>query len=300
MCGVYGLKATFGRISGKQDTTSLCYTIGHVGPTASSTLDLLLVYSITAGPEKDDIQSFWQPSVSRGLQNIQKSLLDNENILRGLRIGIYHQYFFDSDPEISGMCYNVVKEIYQDKYGAQLVDLKIPLLEEARIAHIISIVGEMLSGVSTEWNDHELRKNFITETRILLTSNGPISSAQYVHSQRIRTHMMKIMEEIFKTVDVIVTPTIPITAPTIYKDALAYGESDTTVISELMRYMFLANFTGIPAISIPIGLTEKGKLPVGLQLMAPWWMEETLFKFSFVTEKEIKPKKPPVFFSYFN
>lgn len=69
------------------------------------------------------------------------------------------------------------------------------------------------------------------------------------------------LKRIFETVDFIVTPTTPITAPPIRPDALKCGESNLPVVSDLMKYVLPGNFAGNPAISVPVGHDSSGEPP---------------------------------------
>ncbi|CAK7330349.1 unnamed protein product [Dovyalis caffra] len=110
--------------------------------------------------------------------------------------------------------------------------------------------------------------------------------------RRIMHHHM----EIFKKVDVIVTPTTGMTAPKIPTSALSYGETDMQVTGYLMRFVVAANLLGLPAISIPVGYDKQG-LPIGLQLIGRPWGEATLLRLaSAVEELCVKPKKQPASF----
>ena len=102
---------------------------------------------------------------------------------------------------------------------------------------------------------------------------------------------MQNLEEIFLEVDVIATPTTACTSPFIPEDALPHGESDLTVLTRIMRYAFLANLTGIPALSAPVGYDHWGK-PIGLQLMGKPWQESMLIRFGHALQEYHGFKRP--------
>jgi aspartyl-tRNA(Asn)/glutamyl-tRNA(Gln) amidotransferase subunit A len=85
----------------------------------------------------------------------------------------------------------------------------------------------------------------------------------------------KDFAEALERVDAIVAPATPITAPLIGEKMVKIGGNEETSRSALIRTNRPANFTGLPAISIPCGWTNEG-LPVGLQLIGPRWGEEKL------------------------
>jgi Asp-tRNA(Asn)/Glu-tRNA(Gln) amidotransferase A subunit family amidase len=78
-----------------------------------------------------------------------------------------------------------------------------------------------------------------------------------------------MLAKVFERVDMIVTPTCPIAAPLIDATRSAsHGRSDLTSSSAIMRYIFLANLCGNPAVSFPVGYAKGTGLPIGIQFMA--------------------------------
>jgi Asp-tRNA(Asn)/Glu-tRNA(Gln) amidotransferase A subunit family amidase len=228
-------------------------------------------------------------SPSLGLKEI-KPELDEYYTLKGTKIGVHWEYFNDCDLEVSSICKNVVDKIFKETYKGDIVDIKIPLLQLTKISHLVTIASEMRACMNDLYPDEE----FLPESRLPLALFSHISSTRYIQAQRVRTHMMDVMEDLFTKVDVIVTPTIAFAAPEVKEDAKINGESDSNVVSKIMKYVFIANFTGIPAITIPVGYT-KDKLPIGIQIQSKWWDEATLLKFAYLTEREIKREKPELF-----
>mmetsp|Transcript_41480 Transcript_41480/g.109417 ORF Transcript_41480/g.109417 Transcript_41480/m.109417 type:complete len:98 (-) Transcript_41480:370-663(-) len=67
-------------------------------------------------------------------------------------------------------------------------------------------------------------------------------------------------------------------APPFPEGAIADGESNTALVMQLVKHIFLANLLGLPAVSVPIGLGQRSQLPLGLQLIGRWWEEATLLR----------------------
>ncbi|PKI33718.1 hypothetical protein CRG98_045880 [Punica granatum] len=102
--------------------------------------------------------------------------------------------------------------------------------------------------------------------------------------------------DIFKKVDVIVSPTTGMTAPKIPTSALKYGETDMQVTGYLMRFILAGNLLGLPAVSVPVGYDKQG-LPIGLQLIGRPWGEASLLRLaSAVEELSAGSKKRPASF----
>eukprot|EP01080_Neovahlkampfia_damariscottae_P010303 gene10303-2721_t len=284
-CGVFGLKPTSGRVPTEQKTRPVCYSVGVLGPLASTAHDLTLGYMAMSDTSPN--------APSLGLKEIQPQS-DDFYSLKGTKIGIHWDYFNDCDPEVATICTSVVNKIYKEIYGGDIIDIKIPLLQITKMSHLVTIAAEMRACM----NDVYPSEDFLPESRIPLGLFSHVNSITYIQAQRVRTHMMDEIEEIFKKVDVIITPTISIPPPKIKEDTNTDGESDSGIVSKIMKYVFIANFTGIPAISIPVGYT-KDKVPIGIQIQSKWWNEAQLLKFAYLTEREIKREKPQIHYSSF-
>lgn len=281
LCGITGLKPTYGRIS-ETGAAPLCWSVAHIGPLGATVRDTALMYAVMAGRDPRMPASLIQPDPD--LAGIDKDL-------KGIRIGYYPEWFFDCDSRIHPAINHTLNRLKD--LGAEVVEIEIPELEEMRVAHLISIVSEMTAAMNPYYKKH--RKDFGLDTRVNLALGRRFSNVDYIHAQRMRTRAIEIFNRLLKDVDVIVTPTTAVPAPEIPGDALPLGESDLDVLSNIMRYAFPGNLTGLPAISVPAGYTAGG-LPVGLQIMGRAWEESLLFRVATGLEKGIKYNKPELFY----
>jgi Asp-tRNA(Asn)/Glu-tRNA(Gln) amidotransferase A subunit family amidase len=282
-CGLVGLKATFGRVS-EHGAFPLDWSVAHIGPIAGTATDAALLYSLIAGPDPRDENSLHQP---------MPTLKDWDKLnLKGLRIGIYREWFNHADKEVVTACEAMVKQF--EAMGCVVNEIVIPNLEANRVAHSVTIISEMLHGMSPTYNKHH--KEHGLDVRINLALGKHFTANDYVQSQRVRTRMMRHFNHAFKEVDVILTPTTAIAAPEIKEGALPNGESDLSTTVEIMRFATAANMTGLPAITFPVGYTEKG-LPIGLQAMGRAWDEVTLLRMALAAEQVIERKAPKVHFN---
>lgn len=283
LCGVFGIKATFGRIPGL-GAAPLDWSVAHIGPLAASATDLALAYSIMAGPEAGNGVGEQQPPVN---------LIDFEKEdLSGLRLGIYEPWFRHASEAVVSACDTLVAHL--KSRGAEVRHIEIPDLEVLRIAHTITIASEMAVNMAEEYERDQTR--FGLDTRLSLALARSLGSADYIQAQRVRSEAMQAFESAFRDCDVIVTPTTGCTAPKIRQLALAGGESDLATMTDLMRFATPGNFVGLPAISVPAGYDESG-LPIGCQLMGRPWAENLLFRVARVAEQHVDRKKPQVSFS---
>jgi len=109
----------------------------------------------------------------------------------------------------------------------------------------------------------------------------------------MKTKQIQLMKNLFSKVDVFVTPTTGLPPPEITLDMLKYGSSDLTTSGAVMRFITLANFTGVPAISCPVGYTAEKGLPIGIQFTGKWWSEALLLKIAHASELLFTSRKQP-------
>lgn len=280
LCGVTGIKATFSRIS-EAGAYPLCWSVGHAGPLAATVADLAIAYAVMAGPDPRDPGTLQQPAP-------QPIALDRGD-LQGVRLGIYSEWLKDAQPAVVASVQAMIKKL--EARGAKSVEIEIPELELCRLGHALTILAEM--GVSMDAFFPRHRKDFGLGTRMNLALARQLTARDYVRSQQVRTRMTKHFERVLADVDAIVTPTTAWTAPAIRPDVLPAGESDLALTSAMMRFVFPANLTGHPAVSVPCGYDAAG-LPIGLQLIGRAWEEHRLLAFAAVVEAEVERRSPQV------
>lgn len=277
--GIYGIKPTFGRVS-EYGAYPLAPSLGHLGPMALNTHDLEASYKVISGADPMDQNSLCQPKIIPS-----KSI----NIYE-IKIGIYEPFFNHAQPEIVNACKNALG--FFRKQGATLVPITIPKLEEIRVSHLITIASEMRYAI-----EHHLKKNrgaLGYDTRINLAIAEEFSINDYLDAQKLRAEAIQNLISVFRNCDVVLSPATGITAPKIEDDARVLGESNISMLSDIMRFSPLANLTGIPAISFPVGYDHDRK-PIGMQAMAAWWQEHKLFAISQESENFFTPRMPEFF-----
>ncbi|XP_027361730.1 fatty acid amide hydrolase isoform X2 [Abrus precatorius] len=265
LCGVVGLKSNYGRTSMEG---SLCDsgTVEIIGPIASSVEDVMLVYAAMLGASPAN------------------------------RISLKPWFNDVLSTEVSDKCEDAVKKLSK-AHGCEVIEIVIPELDEMRTAHVVSIGSECLCSLNPDCEDGKgVRLSYDTRTSLALFRS--FTAADYVAAQCIRRRLMYYHMEIFKNIDVIVTPTTGTTAPKIPRSALKSGETDLQTTAYLMRFVVPANLLGFPAISVPVGYDKEG-LPIGLQIMGRPWAEATILRVASEVEKFCgESKKKPV--SYYD
>jgi Asp-tRNA(Asn)/Glu-tRNA(Gln) amidotransferase A subunit family amidase len=281
LCGVVGLKATFGRIS-EHGVAPLCFSVGHAGPITASVEDAAIAYAAIAGEDAHDVASVGQPVPTLDRYHQVK--------IAGLRIGIYKQWFDHASPDIVKTCRAAVDRLVAQ--GAKVVDIDLPELDATRVAHSITILSEMAACMRTmdpEWRGvSPVVRGTLALTRVL-------SAEDFVWAQRMRTRAMAHHAKAFALCDVILTPATAVTAP---KIPSAAPWSDLSTVIELMRFIIAGNFLGYPGISVPVGYDAAG-LPIGLQIMADHWREDLILGVGASVERdaerEVEQRKPVLF-----
>ncbi|KAI6654782.1 Fatty acid amide hydrolase-like [Oopsacas minuta] len=284
LCGIVGLKPTFGRIS-EVRMVPAAFTLAHPGPMCTSVVDTALSYLLLAGPDLNEPYGLQQGPVTIG------KFLTATDSVKGMKVGIYRAWFNHCDPDVSRVCQEALKWITDA--GAELVDIHIPEMNATIPACVSTFLTEILSVYR-----YDLPTRFKQLFGETLTSMGvasQVSAADYTVAGRQRTRAIKTLEHVFKQVDFIVTPTTAGTAHTIALKAVAYGESNIDFIAKLTRFTMLGNLTGAPAIAIPVGY-DSSNLPVSLQLMTRWWREDLLFMLASQIEKRVAKRKPKIFY----
>jgi len=294
LCGIVGLKPTYGLVS-RYGLIAFGSSLDQIGPLTKDVTDSALLLNVIAGYDQRD-----STSVNAKLPDFTKSL---EKDVKGLKIGIPKEYFIEGiDPEIKKAVAETIK-LYE-KLGAKIQEISLPHTEYAVAVYYIVAPSEASSNLARfDAVQYGLRKkakstkepliDMYKETRgagfgkeakrRIMLGTFALSSgyydAYYLKALKVRTKIIEDFTAAFKEVDVIITPTSP-------TPAFKIGEKMDDPLSMYLSDIFTipANLAGIPAISIPCGMT-KSNLPIGLQIMAPSFGEETIFKTAFTYEQ---------------
>jgi Asp-tRNA(Asn)/Glu-tRNA(Gln) amidotransferase A subunit family amidase len=262
-CGVFGIKPTWGRVSRDGDLAS--GTVSHIGPLASSTLDLARVLEAISGPDGKDREADLAPPRAPG-----SFVAALSRGVRGLRIAVVESEWADASPEVARTGREALRLL--EKEGATLVDVR---LEVARWA---AAVGYLTIGLESLGMHRALVKRgaaFNLDLRLTYAALGEASASDYVAAQRLRSGLRAEMAKAFGDVDLFALPTTATTAPRVSEADHEKGFLDARVLDAACRFAFLANLTGLPALSAPVGLDEA-RAPIGLQLVGDAWDEATV------------------------
>ena len=268
LCGVVGLKPTYGRVS-RAGVTPLSWSLDHVGPMARTVQDVAVLYEIMSGHDVQDPQS------SR--HKVEKVSDRLEPLPSGLRLGVERGYFFDNvASESLEVVEGALKQL--EALGLELVEVDLPGIELHATARNTIAYAE-----ASTFYESRIRgqpQDIGEDVRELLRLGLSIFASDYLRALEARRVVVEGFLETFRKIDVLASPATMSAAPLIGEEKLANGEDCR---SGLIRAAGPFNMTGFPAISVPCGFTRSG-LPVGLQLAAGPWKEALLLKVAYAYE----------------
>jgi len=261
LCGLVGMKPSFGLVS-KFGCFPLAHSLDHVGPMTRTVEDARLLLHLLVGYDSEDADSVAGPVIA----------LAPGNVSTPIRVGVPKHFFFDK-------CHPGVRQIVHESLQ-RLAASGHAVLEEIEVPGI-DMVPDMQTVIiaSEAYAVHEemLRSQpslYGSDVRNRLESATRITGTQYVQATAFRKAFAKQLDQLFERIDVIATPTTPLPATDIGQTKTHLGAQEVQLRGHLTRYTNPWNLSGLPAISIPCGLT--GGLPVGLQLVSARYADSKL------------------------
>lgn len=271
-CGCVGLKPTYGRVP-LCGVIPLARSLDHAGPICRCVEDAALMLEAVAGADPCDSASFGKRGERFG-QDLKKGV-------RWLKIGVPRQYFFDRmQPDVKRNTLDAIAVLEQ--HGAELVEVNLRCMEKtAALAGQITLAEALL--YHNEWM-RKRAQDYGSDLRTRFQEGLEITALSYLHAQEVRNAYTQEFEEALQSVHVLAAPTLPIAAPLIGEDEVPAGRSRENVRVALLRLTRPGNLTGLPAISVPSGLTKEG-LPTGLQIIGRPMDEKTVLRAAYAYEQ---------------
>jgi aspartyl-tRNA(Asn)/glutamyl-tRNA(Gln) amidotransferase subunit A len=273
LCGLTGLKPTYGRVS-RAGGMPLSWTMDHIGPITRTAAEAALALKILAGPDPADETGSRRPVPDYAAELTAR--------IRGLRLGVMHQWFFEAlDPEVGEA---VIKGL--DKLvglGARQVEVHLPLLEEVVGAHRAVIFSEASAFHRPHLAAHG--RDFADDIRPLLLAGLFIPAVEYLDALRARRIVRREWAKVFENIDVLVTPTTPVTATKFGETTASLAGGSKPLVRAYLDLTLPFNFTGYPAISIPCGFSKAG-MPIGMQLVGRPFTESVLLRVAHQYQQE--------------
>ena len=289
-CGVVGLKPTYGRVS-RYGLVAFASSLDQIGPLTKDVTDTAIVLQAVAG--KDPMDS---TSVDLAVPDFRACL---RNDVRGLKIGVPKEFFAQGvRPEV---CDAVMKAIELLKsLGAEYREISMPIMEYTLPTYYILAPAEASSNLARyDGVRYGLRSKHSTDVltmfmktraegfgaevkqRIMIGTyalSAGYYDAYYLKAQKVRTLVRQAYDKAFEEFDVVISPTSP---------SVAFGigeKADDPLEMKLADVCTIpVNMAGIPAISINCGFHEG--LPIGMQIMAKPFDEETILRTAYTFEQ---------------
>ena len=294
-----GVKPTYGRVS-RWGVVAFASSLDQAGPMAQDVRDAAIMLKSMAGHDPKD-----STSVNRPVPDYEAVLGQS---LKGLKIGVPKEYRMDGMPEeIEKLWQNGIA--WMKDAGCEIVDISLPLTKYALPVYYIVAPAEASSNLARydgvkfghrakEFKDitsmyentraegfgNEVKRRILIGTYVL---SAGYYDAYYLRAQKVRKKIFDEFVEAFSKVDLILTPSAP-------SAAFGLGEKTGDPVQMYLNDIFTvtANLAGIPGASVPAGYDKQG-LPLGLQLLAKPFDEETMFKGMFALEQAAQANKRP-------
>lgn len=288
-CGIVGMKPTYGRCS-RWGVVAFASSLDQAGPMTRTVRDAAIMLGGMAGFDPKD-----STSADVAVPDFEVML---DGGVKGLRVGIPAEYAVDGmNPEIASLWDQ--GKAWLKGAGAKLVDISLPHTKYALPAYYIIAPAEASSNLArydgvrygqreegddlTELYENTRAAGFGAEVRRRILIGTYVLSAgyydaYYIKAQKVRALIARDFTRAYETCDVILTPTTP-------GAAFAAGEKSDDPIAMYLNDILTvpASLAGLPAISVPAGLSGKG-LPMGLHLIGKAFDEETIFRAAQVLE----------------
>jgi aspartyl-tRNA(Asn)/glutamyl-tRNA(Gln) amidotransferase subunit A len=290
LTGVVGLKPTYGRVS-RYGLIAMASSLDQIGPIVKSVEDAAILLAAIAGADPND-----STTVDKPVAQFQK-----RDDLRGVKIGVPREYIEGiADLPMGAAIERALEEL--EKFGAELCEVRLPHAAFGLAVYYVLMPAEVSSNLARfdgmRFGPRQAGENLLetyrqtrgrlfgdeAKRRIMLGAfalSAGYYDAFYRRAQEARTLISEDYSRAFQQVDVLATPTSPATAWPLgekINDPLAMYLADVDTVS--------ANVAGLPAISIPAGLSEG--LPIGLQFIGPKWEEGKMLSIAEAAERRFQ------------
>lgn len=260
LCGIVGLKPTFGLVS-LEGVVPLAPSLDHAGVLARSVADACILLESIAGN---------YPRAARPPSHHKL----RENLPKPLRLGWPKNFFFDRvDAEVRKAIDAAAKMF--ESLGARFVEVALPHLTDAVDPSTDIALAEATYYHQSQGYFPNRADDYGSDVRGRLEAGASVSALAYLRAFDVKRALERDFAGAFERADAILAPASPIPAPRIGENEVELNGRKETIRGLLVGMCRPANFTGLPAISIPCGFTSAG-LPIGLQLIGPRWQERTL------------------------
>jgi len=265
-CGIFGLKPTYGRLS-RARSFPFVASFDHLGPFARSVTDLALAYDAMQGPDADDAAC-----TTRGLEPTSPLLA---NPVSDLRIAIAGGYF---QKNVFPEAVEAVSRVAKALNATRVVEVP-----EAARARAAAYVISTTEGASLHLDRLRTRpSDFDPAVRDRLIAGAMVPAPLVDRAQKFRRWYRAQLAELFRSVDVLIAPATPCTAPKLGQVNFNLDGVELPVRANIGIHTQPISFIGLPVVAVPVPLEP---LPIGVQIIAAPWREDIALRVAYALEK---------------
>jgi aspartyl-tRNA(Asn)/glutamyl-tRNA(Gln) amidotransferase subunit A len=297
-CGIVGLKPTYGRVS-RYGLVAYGSSLDQAGPMTRTVADSAAILSVIAGHDERDSTSVKAP-VPDYLAG-----LDNRTDLKGVRLGMPKEYWGEGlSPEVEEKCREAMD--LARTLGAEIVPVSLPLTDYAIAAYYIIAMAEASSNLARfdgvryghrDTSAEELKEMYTrsrsqglgeeVQRRIMLGTyvlSAGYYDAYYKKAAQVRRLIRRNFLKALESCDIICGPACPTTA-------FRLGENVADPLQMYLTDIFTIslNLSGLPGLSLPVGMGRESGMPVGLQMFGRSFGEQDLLGAAHVLESNLPP-----------
>ena len=267
LCGVVGLKPTYGRIS-LRGILPLSWNLDHAGPITKRVEDAAVMLQVMGGYDPEDPASF-KTLPGDFSSHMQDTIRDRKV---ALAVGTFVEEV--TQPEVLASIRKAADVLAEQ--GAIIEEVNVDYLREGALANAL-----MTQADGAAFHRERLKEHpdwFGADVRQRLETGAGFTSSEYALARRTQAEVRRRCDLLFEEYDVLILPTTPIVAPVLE------GENAVERARLLTRLTSPFNITGLPALSVPCGFSSEG-LPIGLQIASRAWNESGVLRIGYAYQQ---------------
>lgn len=266
-CGIVGVKPTYGLVS-RAGVLPLSWSLDHCGPLTRTVEDAALILNAIVGHDHAD------PASAERVTPDLTTALDGR--VQGIRVGLLREYLGENvHPEVAAAVRTAARDL--ERLGTRVEEVSVPEVAYGDGASIGILYGEA-AAVHERWLKTH-RDQYGADVLERLSQGERMTATQYLKAQRARRVLVGRFRALFEQIDVLVTPTAPILAPTIPESR------GNAARAQLLGFTRLFNVLGLPTLSVPCGVSTGG-LPIGLQVAGRPFDDLTILRVAHAYERQ--------------
>ena len=266
-CGIVGVKPTYGLVS-RAGVLPLSWSLDHCGPLTRTVEDAAIMLNAIIGHDHAD-----PASASRVTPDLTTAL---DGKVQGLRVGVLREYLGENvNAEVASAVRTAARDL--ERLGTRVEEVSVPEVAYGDGASIGILYGEA-AAIHERWLKTH-RDQYGADVLERLSQGERMTATQYLKGQRARRVLVDRFKQLFEQIDVLISPTVPILAPTIPESR------GNAARAQLLGFTRLFNVLGLPTLSVPCGFSTTG-LPIGLQVAGRPFDDITILRVAYAYERQ--------------